>query len=210
MKIKLICFDLDYTLINMSSWKELGLSLGVPIEVDRRLYKEYISGSLNNEEWNNILLEYYLKHKDANRGGITKILSKYLYNKGAREIIEYLKSSGYEIALISGSIDIIVDLVAKDLGIKYAKAHNSFTFDQSGRLKSIISDGDDIIAKAKYLEDFCSEIGIKINESACVADGENDIEMFRITGHGITFKGSIIENEAWKVIESLEDLKNIF
>ena len=36
------------------------------------------------------------------------------------------------------------------------------------------------------------------------------IEMLRKTGKGITFRGSSIENEAWKVIETLQDLQIIF
>jgi hypothetical protein len=34
--------------------------------------------------------------------------------------------------------------------------------------------------------------------------------MFVTTGNGITFTGSSIEKEAWKVIDSLNDLKTIF
>ncbi len=210
MNIKLICFDLDQTLINHNSWKELGFALGISYEEDKRLYEEYKSGLVTYDEWNNKILNLYLKHKDANKEEITKILSRYSYNKGVREVIKYLKNKGYVLVLISGSIDILVDMVAKDLDIKFSKSNNTFIFDNQNRIKDIISNGDDTYSKMSYLNDFCGKLKLNLKDCACVGDGANDIEMFRQTKHGITFKGSIIENEAWKVIESLEDLKNIF
>jgi phosphoserine phosphatase len=208
--IKLICFDLDETLIKKNSWKNLGLSLGVSEEEDRRFYNEYKSNSISYDEWNDKILELYLKHKDANRDSIIKTLSKYFYNEGAQEIVKYLKDKGYILVLISGSIDILVNMVALDLGIPYNKANNTFIFDEQNRLIGIHSGGNDVLAKAEHLESFCEMLNIDIKECACIADGRNDVEMFRRTGHGITFKGSIIENESWKVIESFEDLKSIF
>ena len=151
-----------------------------------------------------------MKHENANRDGIIKILSKFTYNKGAREIVEYLKDKGYKLVLISGSIDLLVDMVAKDLGMDYSKANNTFIFDDMGKLTGVHSFGDDIHAKSEHLESFCDLLNIDMKECACVADGENDIEMFRKTGHGITFKGSIIENESWEIIDSFENLKKIF
>lgn len=208
--IKLICFDLDQTLIDRNSWKELGLALGISVEEDRKMYREYESGILSYDEWNNKILEYYLKHKDANKKSITKILSQYSYTKGAREIVEYLKNKGYILVLISGSIDILVDIVAKDLGIQFAKANNIFVFNDEDKLQNIQSYGDDTLAKVTHLKYFCDILNISIKECACIADGANDIEMFLQTGHGITFKGSNIEDKAWKVIDTFEDLKKIF
>jgi hydroxymethylpyrimidine pyrophosphatase-like HAD family hydrolase len=53
-------------------------------------------------------------------------------------------------------------------------------------------------------------LNIPIESCACIGDGANDIEMFKKTGRGITFKGSSIEKDAWKVIESLDELTEIF
>jgi len=208
--IKLICFDLDQTLITTNSWKRLGMALGISEEEDRRLFREYKAGLFTYGEWNDKILEKYLEHKDSTRESITEILSRYTFSEGVYESVDYLKSKGYELVLISGSIDIIVDVVAKDLGIKYAKANNTFVFDENDRLIGIHSGGDDVLAKAEHLESFCEMLGIGIKECACIGDGANDLEMFRRTGHGITFKGKEIESESWKVIENFNGLKDIF
>ncbi len=208
--IKLICFDLDETIITHNSWKELGFALGVSYEEDKKLFEEYEAGIVTYEKWTENVLERYMKHTDANRENITKILSNYTYTDGAREIISYLKNQGYKLVLISGAADILVNIVAKDLGIQFAKASSTLVFDEQGHLQSIHTYGDEIGAKQAHLQSFCDMLGIRIEECACIADGANDIEMFRRTGHGITFKGLKIESEAWKVIKSLSDLKEIF
>ena len=208
-KIKLICFDLDDTLITDNSWKRLNFALGISAEEDRQMYKNYKSGVFSYDDWNDEVLKYYLKHKDATKTAITEILSKYEYNKGSREIVDYLKNKGYEIVLISGSINIMVSIVAHDLGIKYFKANNDFIFDDEGRLVSIDSSGNDTKAKLVHLESFCELLNISIDECACVGDGENDLALFEKTGHGITFKGQKIEKYAWKTVVSLDDIKDI-
>jgi HAD superfamily phosphoserine phosphatase-like hydrolase len=208
--IKLICFDLDETLIIHSSWKKLHTALGISEDDDRRMFKEYKDGSISYSEWNNKVLQYYLKHKDATRAGVTSILSNYTYREGTKEIINYLKNKGYEIVLISGSIDILVNIISKDLGIKWAKAANTFMFDEEDRLVSIHDNGDDVDAKVRHLESFCEMLNIKISECAAIGDGPNDLKLFKETGHGITFTGTRVEKEAWKIIDSFDDLKRIF
>lgn len=208
--IKLVCFDLDKTLINQNSWYNLNLALGVTEEEDKKLFDEYYSGKLSYIEWTKRLLDIFLENKKASLETITKTLSNYSLDNKAREIVDYVKSKGYSVALISGSINILVELVANDLKIELASATNTFVFDENNNLKDIICLGDDKIAKLNVLEDYCQKLGIDLTECACVGDGDNDIELFLKTGHGITFKDSKIMGEAWKVINSLEDLKEIF
>lgn len=208
--IKLICFDLDLTLINHTSWRELGAALGVSPEDDAKLLQEYKEGKLTYQDWNNKIVELYKKHDAATRIGITEILSRHTYTEGAQEIVAYLKSKGFIVVLISGSMDILVEMVAKDLGISYAKSINSFIFDSNDRIESIIGLGDDTPQKLIELETFCTMLNLSIDECACIGDGDNDIALFKKTGHGITFRGSPIEAEAWKVIDALSDLKTIF
>ena len=210
-KIKLVCFDLDDTLIEQNSWYKLSLDLGLTAEGDKYFYEMYhTKKEISYENWILELLKIYKERGRANFKNIIGSLSTYSYKEGAREIIDYLKNKGYKIALISGSFNVIVDLVAKDLSIEFAGAINNFIFDADDQLENIISfGGNEDIAKLNILEDVCLKSGINIDECACIGDGSNDIEMFKKTKHGITFRGSKIEDEAWKIIESLHDIKNI-
>lgn len=207
--IKLVCLDLDETLITHNSWLNLGLALGMTKERDQELYDQYSRGDITYDEWNGLVLKEYMRHEGATREGINKILTQYAFSPGAEEAVSYLRDKGYELALISGSIDILVEHVAHALGITHYKANNIFEFDDNDRLVNIRTYGDDTRLKADHLEVFCDMLGIKVTECACVGDGANDIEMFKRTGHGITFKGSKIEKDAWKIIDSLHDIPTV-
>jgi phosphoserine phosphatase len=211
--IRLICFDLDQTLINQkgeNSWYVLNMFLGITPEEDRAWYQEWKQGRLSYDAWNELLLERYKLHPHANKTDITQLLNSYEYLPGARESVVYAQSHGYVVAIITGSMDIVVNLVAQDLGVLYAKANNEFVFGADARLEAIKTFGDEDHAKADILQGICKELDIQMQECACIGDGANDVEMFRRTGHGITFRGSPIEGDAWKVIDSLKDIATIF
>jgi phosphoserine phosphatase len=140
---------------------------------------------------------------------MVRVIYNYKYKDGAREIIKYLQKKGYEIALLSGSIDLLVEKVAKELSIKFYGANNRFVFDNNSYLKKIVTDGKDSTVKVNQLRTICKKLGIKETDCVCVGDGLNDKELFQITKQGITFKGSRIEEHAWKTIDSLKDLRNI-
>jgi phosphoserine phosphatase len=207
--VRLVCFDLDKTLITNNSWYELNTALGVTHTEDQELYDAYQAGNLSYEDWQRKLLNLLQRSSKANLQEITSILSKYKLNEYAREAVDYARAKGKEVALISGSMNILVDMVARDLNIEFAEATNILIFDEHDRLKDIVVLGDDKIAKLNILESFCRKLGIELNKCMCVGDGDNDIEIFRKTRKGVTFENSHIKNEAWKIISCLNDLKGI-
>ncbi len=207
--IKLVCFDLNKTLIEEDTWDKLNVALGMTIEEDQKYYRLYYSGQISYVDWIQTLVGIYKIRGKAKLETVKKSVSQYNYKAGAKEIIEYLRGQGYHIALISGSINILVDVVAEQLGIKMAEANNRFIFDEAGNLEGIETVDSDDLAKLQHLENFCNKLGIDITECACVGDGDNDIELFKKTRHGITFKGSKIESSAWRTVEKLSDIKEI-
>lgn len=208
--IELICFDLNKTLIKETTWDDLNVALGMTREEDQHYLDQFNQNKITYIEWMKILLDIYKQRGKATLKVVEESISKYNYAEGARETVEYLKEQGYHIALISGSLDILVDRVAGELDIELAEANNIFVFDEDDNLKDITVFDEDDLAKLRHLESFCRKLGIDIEQCACVGDGDNDIKLFEATKHGITFKGSRIEKGAWKVIDELKDLKQIF
>ncbi len=207
--IQLVCFDLDKTLIKNNSWLNLNLALGMSLEQDEALLRDYLNNTISYNEWMAQILHIFQEKGLASRHNVETALSRYEYNDGARELVAYLRQEGYQLALISGSINILVEMVARELGIDHYVAHNHFVFDAEGYIADIVVDGDDIHAKAKYLTELSNRTNIPLDSIVCIGDGDNDVEMFRITGNGITFTDSKIANDAWKVVDSLSDVMNI-
>lgn len=206
----LVCFDLDETLITQNSWYVLNRALGMTQEENLSLYNAYKAGTLTTDAWTQKRLAIYKACGKASRENIQKILSVYELMPGARELVTYVQSKYYHTALISGSIDQLVTLVANDLHIPHSKANYELIFDDHDMLSDIISYGDETYAKLTFLTQFCAELNIPVAECICIGDGANDIEMFRQT-RGITFTHApeIIKQTAWRVVDSLSDIHNI-
>ena len=211
-KIRLIVFDLDKTLIKNSSWQRLNYAFGVTKEQDKNMVSDYLKGKLPYVSWIQRLLRLYLKNAQPSKKEVVSVLKRYKYKKGAKETIKYLQKKGYHIGIITGSINLLVETVAKELGIpkKLALSNNTFVFDSKSKLKKINTIADDPEAKLLMLEKLCKDLKITAAHCAPVGDGDNDKSLFLKTKHGITFKNSQIKKLAWKTISKLDDLKKIF
>lgn len=209
--IKLVCFDLDGTLIAENSWYKLNTALGVTPEEDRAMYDQYSKGELSYEAWVRALAEIYRKHGKAKRDLIESVLAQYVLVDGAKDLVEYLKGKGYAVALISGSFNILLDNVAKELGIEHSIANTKLVFGADDMLMDIESSGEERLAKVEHLKRICQDLGIDVRQCVCVGDGGNDLDIFALTGKGITLEDSsdAIKSAAWKVVPTLRDIKNI-
>lgn len=210
MKPKLIVFDLNKTLIHENSWLDLNMAMGVTLAEDEMIMQWAKEGIIDDIVGQNILCQIYKKRGDVSHDAIWKVISAYTYLPGAKEIIAKLIADGYQIALISGAMDILVQSVAKELGIHHWRAANSFIFDSNNNLERIESSPNDVAHKVDMLKEICQELNIEPTECAAIGDGANDIGLFEITGHGVTFAGSNIEDSAEHVIDSLHEITDIY
>ena len=205
-----ICFDLNKTLINENSWRDLNLALGVSEEEDDILMNWGSRGIISDQQGQEILLKIYQESGKHSKENLESILSSYTFKEGAKDLVEYLLEKGHTLLLISGAMDILVERVANELSISYWRANNHFIFDEKGYLKYIETRANDEEAKFIQLTELCEEIGIPVGEVFCVGDGANEKIIFEETGKGITFKGSKLESVAWQVVDSLTDIKELF
>jgi membrane protein len=200
----------DKTLIKFSSWLQLNIALGVSQQEDDEMFEDYRAGNLGYSEWQKKILGMYLERGKATKETILKTLHSYNYIDGAEDLVQDLKKKGYKLALISGSIDLLVQTIAQELGFDYWAAHNTFLFDENDYISDIISNGDDVDSKPDFLKKISRETGISVDQMACVGDGENDRGLFLLTKKGVTFSDAPIKDIAWKVVDKLSDIKTIF
>lgn len=155
------------------------------------------------------LEKIYLSHGLATKTNIEKILFSYNYLHGARELVSYLKNKQYLIALVSGSIDLIVNQVCHDLGIDYGAANNQFVFDPNGKFIRLECVEDDTLFKLNQVKRYQAQFGLKPQEICCIGDGDNDRLIFEYTARGITFTGSKITFAAWKTVQNLSQIASL-
>jgi phosphoserine phosphatase len=207
--VRLVCFDLNGTLIAENSWQHLNSAMGVTRKEDEDLLSSYRNGKISYHEGLQKLLPLYQRNGKFRKEIVERALYDYSYCEYAKEIIRYVSGKNYHTAIISGSFDMLVEKIAKELQVQYWAANNRFTFDKNGIGQSIECWGNDDTFKRVKLEEMCQSLHIAVTRCVCVGDSQNDRQIFKASGHGIALRGSEIEKDAWRVIEKLEDLKSI-
>ena len=209
--IKLVCFDLDGTLVDGTSWLILSEGLGWSSQEAFDVFKQAQKGEISFIEAEIIFTTKYQKSGKANKAFIEEIFNSVEVKKEAKDLISYLKEKGYIIYLISGAIDMYVESVARKLGVDGFYANSTLEFNKKGALQKINYRDNQKEVKVEQLKTLVRKLGINIDQVIFVGDSENDIEVFKTTKHGIAVHSSNEELKkiSWRIVDSLLEIKNI-
>jgi HAD superfamily phosphoserine phosphatase-like hydrolase len=101
--------------------------------------------------------------------------------------VQELVKRGFEVALLSGSMDILVEHMAEELGATYWASNNSLQFDENGMLMYIATEMNDEEFKVAQLAEWCSEMNMRSQEVAVVGDGASDRLLATVAGFVVAF-----------------------
>lgn len=209
MDPELIVFDLNKTLIKENSWRDLNLAMGVTPAEDAELIEQARRGEITDAEGQAELLKIYQQRGDVSRPNVEKILWRYTYMPYARDVVDDLKNRGYNLAIISGAMDILVQHVAAELQITWWRSSNRFIFDENDQLIQIQSPEKDTSDKLRQLQQLVGELNIALADCMVIGDGANDVALFQATGNGVTFTDSPIVDDARWIVDDLRGLLSI-
>ncbi len=210
-KFKLVCFDIDGTLIDGVSWFLLTKALNCSVQNHVDIFYRAKKGEISFLEGERMLTKTYQESGNATKEFIGKVFSEVEPRYEAKELISYCKKKRYKVYLVSGAIDIYVEEIAKKLKVDGFYANSFLEFDEKGVLSKIHYRDNQGEIKIKQLRELIEKLRIKMNEVVFVGDSENDIEVFKKTGHGIAVNSSNkeLKSVAWKNIDSLRQIKDI-
>jgi phosphoserine phosphatase len=193
---RLVCFDMDSTLIQTEVIDELAELAGVGEQV-RAITESAMNGEIDFSE--------SFKQRMALLEGLSEdVLQTVAENlpitKGAHRLMKALKYYGYKTAILSGGFTYFGHYLQKELGIDYVHANELEIIDGklTGKYLGEIVDGK---KKAEYLKAIAEKEGIHINQTIAVGDGANDLPMLNLAGLGIAFhaKPTVKENAATSI-----------
>ena len=208
MTKKLIVFDLDNTLTEGNSWARLNVGLGMTPDEDLQLSEEYYRAQ-KFTEWATKVIHIYNERGTPTKKNIEKILATFRYTVGAEKCVREVKELGYTIAILSGAPDLFTKLICKDLDIHNFKFINTLVFDGNDLLVDILTEGEEKLVKLNSYKDICKSLNTDLKQAVIVGDGDNEELLFDVSSHSVTFKGSNLEDKAWKIINTLTDLPGI-
>ena len=179
---RLICFDMDSTLIETEVIDELAERAGVGEEV-RAITASAMRGEIDFRESFSRRVAL-LKGLDVSV--MEEIARSLPITEGLERMMTILKRVGYTTAILSGGFTYFGTYLRQKYGFDYVYA-NELEIEEgklTGRYVGEVVDGR---RKAELLRLLCQFEEINIAQSVAVGDGANDLPMLNLAGLGIAF-----------------------
>ena len=180
---RLICFDMDSTLIQTECIDELAERNGVGAEV-RAITESAMRGEIDFKE---SFTRRVALLKGLDISVMQEIAEHLPMTEGVERLMMVLKRYGYKIALLSGGFTFFGEYLQKKLGIDYVYANELEVGEDgklTGRYKGDIVDGH---RKAELLRLIAQVEKVDLEQTIAVGDGANDLPMISEAGLGIAF-----------------------
>ena len=196
---RLVCFDMDSTLIEQEVIDELAIEAGVGEQV-AEITERAMQGELDFQQSFRARVAL-LKGMDASV--LPKIAERLTVTEGAERLISTLKALGYRTVILSGGFQYFAEYLQAKLGIDEVHANildveNGMV---SGEVKGHIVDG---ARKAFLLQKIANEMNISPEQAIAVGDGANDLPMLSIAGLGVAFRAKpLVRQNANQAISSV-------
>ncbi|OFX59421.1 MAG: phosphoserine phosphatase SerB [Bacteroidetes bacterium GWC2_40_13] len=179
---RLICFDMDSTLIQTEVIDELAIRAGVGeqvIQITESAMRGEIDFSESFKKRVSLL-------KGLDESVMKEIAEKLPITEGAERLFATLKQYGYKTAILSGGFTYFGHHLKNKLGVDYVFANELEIKDGklTGKHKGDIVDGN---RKAELLKLLAFKEDIHLEQVIAVGDGSNDLPMLQLAGLGIAF-----------------------
>lgn len=179
---RLVCFDMDSTLIQAEMIVELARKAGVGDQV-HQITESAMRGEIDFRE--------SFKQRIALLKGLDEsVMREIAFNmpitEGAHKLVGTLRKYGYKTAILSGGFTYFGRFLQHELGIDYVFANELEVAD--GKLTgNYVGDIVDGAKKAELLKNLAFKEGIHLEQVIAVGDGANDLPMLNLAGLGIAF-----------------------
>ncbi len=188
---RLICFDMDSTLIETEVIDELAERAGVGDQV-RAITESAMRGEIE-------FCESFRKRvallEGLEESVMQEIAESLPITEGVDRLMAVLKTAGYKIAILSGGFTYFGNHLKKMYGIDYVYA-NDLEIKEGKLTGNYVGDIVDGKRKAELLRLIAQVENVDIAQTIAVGDGANDLPMLSTAGLGIAYhaKPKVKEN----------------
>mgnify|MGYP002641510283 CR=1 FL=1 len=198
-KPQLVAFDVDGTLIESPDgrvvWQLLNALYGSSPRENSRRYHSFLSGEISYPEWVDLDIGAW-KATGATREQLADAIRQGLSPApGALETVNELRARGYRLAVISGTLDLTLDLLLPDHPFE-AVFTNKIWFNEAGLIAGWRATPYDNEGKAEALERVAADMSLTPKDAVFVGDNINDLQVMARAGLAVAFNPKTPEVEA--------------
>lgn len=180
---RLICFDMDSTLIETEVIDELAMKAGVGDQV-KAITESAMRGEID-------FCESFTRRVSLLKGLDESVMREIAENlpitEGVDRLMTVLKRTGFKTAILSGGFTYFGNYLKQRFGFDYVYA-NELEIDNNGKLTGrYVGDIVDGKRKAELLRLIAQVENVNIAQTIAVGDGANDLPMLSTAGLGIAF-----------------------
>ena len=180
---RLICFDMDSTLIQAECIDELARRHGVGDKV-AAITERAMRGEIDFKE---SFTERVALLKGLDVSVLQDVADNLPITEGTDRLMSVLKTCGYKIAILSGGFTFFGEYLQRKYGIDYVYA-NELEVGEDGKLTGrYVGDIVDGRRKADLLKLIAMTEHVNLAQTIAVGDGANDLPMLLEAGLGIAF-----------------------
>ena len=188
-RFDLVAFDVDGTLVrhpeDKTVWQVLNHRFTGSDDQNVLRWDLYNRGKLSYAEWVALDIASW-RDAGATRDTITGSFGELTLVDGARETLNELKSRGARLAVISGTLDLLLDTLFPDHPFDEVYT-NRIAFDAGGRIAHWHATPFDMDGKGVALRSIALREDIPLSRCAFVGDHANDLAAARLVGFSIAF-----------------------
>ena len=196
---RLVCFDMDSTLIQTEVIDELAKLAGVGEQV-QKITESAMRGELDFQA---SFRKRVSLLKGLPESALDAVKERVPLMDGAERLICTLKRLGYKTAILSGGFTFVGRELQRRLGIDYLYSNELHIQDGvvTGQVTTEIVDG---AKKAAFLRRIAETEKLSLEQVIAVGDGANDLPMLNIAGLGIAFRAKpLVRRSAQQALSTL-------
>lgn len=197
-RFDLVAFDVDGTLVHhpeeKTVWEVFNLKFTGSDDQNAERWRAYREGTLSYADWVTLDIQGW-KSAGATRELLLGSLDGLSLVAGARETLAELKNQGMRLAVISGTLDLLLDALFPDHPFDEVYT-NRLVFDADGGISHWHATPFDMDGKGVALRSIAMREEIPLERCAFVGDHANDLAAARLAGYSIAFNPKSPELEA--------------
>jgi len=202
---RMICFDMDSTLVTMEGIDEMARKMGVHREV-ARITDKAMRGDFDFDE---SLRQRVAMLRGLPLDDVMAIRNQMILSQGAEELLTTLRWLGFKLGIVSGGFDIFADLLKDKFSLDFAFA-NRLEIENGTLTGKVQGDIVNAAQKARLVNQLACDEGIPLDQVVAIGDGANDSLMLTQAGLGIAYNAKKALDQVANVTLSHARFKHVF